>query len=252
MDTNPKATKYFLDEGERLLRSKMTHHTFSGNTDADKLVNNIENYPHAFVIACIMDRQIKAERAWIIPYKLKTRIGDFKFKTLSNLSEDEIKRYMTKPKDLHRYSAIMTHNCFTAIQRIRSQFKGDASNIWKGNLSSAEIVYRFLQFDGIGQKIATMATNILIRDFKVKVSDKYSVDISIDGLVPRVMKRVYGLSKKADSTELIFFARSINPEYPGILDIGAWHIGREWCKPKNPKCTNCPLADTCNFMISSI
>ena len=222
--------------------------TFTKNIDANKLLNDIENYPHAFVIACIMSRQIKAERAWIIPHELENRIGDFKFKTLLNLSEKKIIRYMTKPKSLHRFNTTMAKYCFAAIQHIKKKFKGNASNIWRGNLSSAEIVYRFLQFNGIGQKIATMATNILIRDFKIKVSDKYSVDISIDDIVPRVLKRVYGLSRKADSTELIFFARSINPDYPGILDIVTWKIGREWCKPKKPKCINCPVSKMCNSM----
>ena len=34
-------------------------------------LNVIDQYPHAYVLACMMDRQIKAERVWTIPWEVK-------------------------------------------------------------------------------------------------------------------------------------------------------------------------------------
>jgi endonuclease III len=34
-------------------------------------------------------------------------------------------------------------------------------------------------------------------------------------------------------------ARTLNPDYPGKLDLGAWHVGRTWCHPTRPLCDEC-------------
>ena len=34
---------------------------------ADELMLDLENTPHAFVLGCVMDLGIQAEKAWIIP-----------------------------------------------------------------------------------------------------------------------------------------------------------------------------------------
>lgn len=39
--------------------------------ESNNFLNDIVTYPHAYVLACCMDRQIKAERAWMIPCKIK-------------------------------------------------------------------------------------------------------------------------------------------------------------------------------------
>ena len=43
----------------------------------------------------------------------------------------------------------MAKNVYSAIQRIGDKYAGDASKIWKGMPSSAEVVYRFLEFISI-------------------------------------------------------------------------------------------------------
>jgi endonuclease III len=173
-----KIKSILLAEGNRLLNSESSFLEFSSNKEYNTLLADIEHYPHAFVIGCLMDRQVKAEVAWGIPFHLLQQLGDFHFSTLACLSQDDCITHMTSPAPLHRFPTVMGQNLFFTVQRIKDQYGGDASNIWKGNLSSAEIVCRFLQFAGVGPKIATMATNILARDFKIPMSDYYSIDIS--------------------------------------------------------------------------
>ena len=105
---------------------------------------------------------------------------------------------------------------------------------------------RFLEFKGIGIKIATMAANILARDFKIPMKDYINIDISPDVHLKRVFGRLGFISKDASNDELIYCARELNPMYPGIFDLPCWEIGRYWCRPNKLTCEKCYLSRYCN------
>lgn len=228
---------------KKLLNYPYKEVEFTKNPKADDLLLNLKEYPHAFVLACIMDRGIKAERAWIIPYKISKEIGDFNFLKLSSLDLKWFEKIFEEKK-LHRYKKKMAGYFHKAIQRIKKEYNGDASKIWENNPTSCVVVNRFLEFDGVGRKIATMATNILARDFKIKMKDRYCIDVSPDVQVKKVFKRLGFISKESDD-ELMYCTRGLNPKYPGIFDLPIWEIGRKWCYPKNPDCENCYLNRYC-------
>lgn len=51
-----------IQHGQKLLDSPPEFIQFSKDLENDELTNDLEHYPHAYVIACVMDRQIKAEK----------------------------------------------------------------------------------------------------------------------------------------------------------------------------------------------
>jgi len=77
------------------------------------------------------------------------------------------------------------------------------------------------------------------------MSDYTCIDISPDTHVRRVFKRLGVISKNASNDELIYSARELNPEYPGIFDLSCWEIGRNWCKLQKPQCEDCYLHEYC-------
>lgn len=218
---------------------------FSGIEASDRLTNDIRRYPHFFVLGALMDRQIKAEQAWVIPYRLSERIGGPEFERFATLSAGRIRQTMTRPRKLHRFVPTMSGILHGGIQRIHTQYGGRASRIWRGKPSSAEVVYRFLQFEGVGIKLASMSANILARAFKVEFSEYSSIDISPDVHVRRVMSRLGLVGPKADATEVVYRARSLHPEFPAVLDMAAFSIGRSWCRSRKPLCEDCYMARLC-------
>ncbi len=233
-----------IKRGGELLQRPYAPNRFTGHKEADELLNNISDYPHAYVLACVMDRQIKAERAWMIPYHIKNEIGGFEIKQLLRLEPSFLVSFFQK-QSLHRFNETMALLFYDAIQMIQSRYGGNASMIWADKPRSATIVRRFLEFKGIGVKIATMAANILSRDFKIPMQDRVCIDISPDVQVKRVFTRLGFIPSQATNDQLIYAAREFHPEYPGIFDLSTWEIGREWCRPKIPDCAKCYLNEFC-------
>jgi len=245
INSKEKIVDILIEKGNELLKQPYVNIEFTKDKESDKLLNNLKSFSHAFVLACVMDRQIKAEKAWIIPYKISKEIRGFKIPQLVRINTEEMKEIF-RDNSLHRFNDIMSKNFCLAIQKIHNNYQDNASNIWKDNPRSATIVRRFLEFDGVGIKIATMAANILARDFKIPMKDYINIDISPDVHVKRVFKRLGFISKDASNDELIYCARELNPMYPGIFDLSCWEIGRNWCRPNKPICEKCYLNSFCN------
>ena len=227
--------------------SKRDYVIFCDDEDINKRTReHISEFPHLYVLCCLMDKQIDANRAWRIPYTVCEAFGTFDINELNDVSVDKYRSLFIERK-LHRFNDSMASVFKSALNRIIIQYEGKASNIWEGNPSSATVVARFLEFEGCGVKIATMATNLLHRALSVQYSDYYSVDISPDVHIMRVMNRLGILpdDKKDDRTLAIYLAREINPLYPGVLDGFFWSIGKNYCRPSNPSCDECPLNIVC-------
>jgi hypothetical protein len=70
-----------------------------------------------------------------------------------------------------------------------------------------------------------MAVNILCRDLahlNPAPSELKSIDLSYDVHVKRVFARS-GLAKSDSRPHVLDAARELDPDYPGKLDLGAWH-----------------------------
>ena len=234
-----------LEHCREVFSQPATRIEFTGDRAADELLSDLTRYPHAYVIACVMDRQIRAERAWLIPCRISQKLGSFDFRVLRGLALDEIRGLMTRPEPLHRFPNEMSKNLYEAIALIDTKYNGDASAIWANRPSSAALVSRFLDFRGVGPKIASMAANILVREFKVAVSDYHSIDISTDIHIRRVFERLGLVPPDASPEHITNRARELHPEFPGLMDLPTWEIGRAWCKPKTPLCGQCYMREVC-------
>jgi endonuclease III len=90
-----------------------------------------------------------------------------------------------------------------------------------------------------------MAVNILGRQFKVPLADRYSIDISVDTHIRRVMARIGLVPANAKAEQIIYKARELYPDFPGLIDFSLWEIGRDSCYSQKPACETCIVKDVC-------
>lgn len=214
-----------VKEGYRRLNSPKTTLHFGTVPQSEKLLNDITSHPHFYVLGCVMDRQIKAEKAWAIPYRIGEIIKSFAIENFIKLSEQDLINIFEEKK-LHRFNKTMANCFYLAVQDIHKKYGNDASNIWNSNPKSIDVINRFRNFKGVGDKIANMAVNILIRDYKIPMSDYSAIDLPPDSQVKKFLVKHGFIGKNASPKEIILLARQLYPEYPGILDI-AWEEGRK-------------------------
>lgn len=213
--SNSKSLKQIIiDTGENWIKNnKGKEPFFTNNLKAEKL---IWSKPLVFVLAVIYSQGIKAERAWEVPYLLKARLGYLDTKRISETKEDYLISLFNKPPKLHRFPTTMAKRTIEACKLIIKKYNNNPENIRNDNPKSDELQRRFQEFNGVGQKKASMATNILVRDFGIKVKDKSGIDISYDIHVRRIFLRT-GLVEKDDVQTIINKARELKPEYPWYL-----------------------------------
>ena len=103
-----------IEEGYKRLNSPPKFLNFgTQNKESEQLLNDIKNHPHFYVLGCVMDRQIKAEKAWIIPYTVSQVIKSTKILSFLNLTGDELINLFVTNK-YHRFNKTMAE-CFIGL-----------------------------------------------------------------------------------------------------------------------------------------
>jgi uncharacterized HhH-GPD family protein len=217
---------------------------FTHNPAANRFV--IEN-PFAFLLAVIFDQGIVAERAWAAPYELERRLGHLD--PIRIVKEPElVAAAISQPPMLQRFVNTIPPWVVAAAKRVIEDYRGDAERIWGDQPTADELAARLDAFEGIGQKKAAMAVEILERDLKVKIRDLHRTDIAYDVHVRRVFLRT-GLAERDEPDHMIEAGRRLNPSRPGAIDMPMWLVGRRWCRPGVPLCSECHLFQVCPRLV---
>ena len=207
---------------------------------ADALVKSDAN---AFLLAVLFTQGIPAERAWAGPYLLSQRLGHLDLGRLAS-ERSAVAEAMAQRPALHRFRVTMAGWVSDAAERLLMCWDGDASRIWPPGTHVLEVSERLSTFQGIGRKKAAMAVEILTRHFGVALAGAECGTVAYDVQVRRVFLRT-GLVDIDTPDQVSAAAARACPTAPGSLDLPTWLVGREWCRPKAPRCDACRLGDVC-------
>jgi uncharacterized HhH-GPD family protein len=214
---------------------------FTDISEADAL---IKSDPNAFLFGVLFTQGIPAERAWAGPWLLRQRLGHLDLERLARERETVAEALARRPA-LHRFKVTLAGWISDAAERLLECWDGDATNIWPGGAHVLEVTERLSAFQGIGRKKAAMAVEILTRHFGADLAGSECGTVAYDVQVRRVFLRS-GLVDRDTPEDVAAAAAAACPAAPGSLDLPTWLVGRQWCRPKAPKCDECLLGDVCS------
>lgn len=218
--------------------------SFTDLAAADEMVKST---PEAFLIGVLFTQGIPAERAWAAPYLLAERLGHFDLRRLA-AEHEAVTRAVAAPPALHRFVHTVPGWVCSAAERVLQKYDGSAARIWAPGSDVPDVHRRLLAFDGIGEKKAAMAVELLRRYFGVALTGIEHGSVAYDVHVRRVFLRS-GLVTEDTPDAISEAARGACPEAPGSLDLAAWLVGRDWCRPRSPHCEACRLAPLCPRLV---
>lgn len=215
--------------------------SFTGRADADAM---LRDDPNAFLIGVIFTQGIPAERAWAGPWELRMRLGHWDLDRIAN-QRDAVREAFQRPPMLHRFKNTVPEWVSEAAARLLRDWDGDASNMWADGSHVIQVTERLSAFSGIGRKKSVMAVQILMRHFGVRLQGTECGSVAYDIQVRRVFLRS-GLAELDTPEAMEQAAAAACPQSPGTLDLPAWLVGRQTCRPKSPRCDECLLGEACS------
>ncbi len=215
---------------------------FADDPAADKLVRE---QPFARLLGMLaQQRRTRPGRAWEVPWRLMKELGHLDPRRIA-AEEQTVRDVFASGSVRGAPKTRMAEIAVRAARQVIDVYEGDASLVWVTTHDPYEIRSRVRAFYGAGPKIAAMVPALLRYGFGASIGP--GGDIAVDVNVARVFCRT-GLSASTDGDAVRAAARRIHPD-PAALDLGAWIVGSEYCRPTDPRCTECPLAVRCTYAL---
>lgn len=199
--------------------------------------------PEAFLLGVLFTQGVPAERAWAGPWLLRERLGHLDLTRLAG-EPDRVAEAVARRPALHRFVHTLPCWISSAAARVLAEYGGDARRIWSDGSHVLEVTERLLAFDGIGEKKAAMAVDLLTRALNVRLTGIECGTVAYDVHVRRVFLRT-GLIERDTPAAVNEAASAACPEAPASLDLPTWLVGRQWCRPRRPECDLCRLGSVC-------
>lgn len=138
----------------------------TGDAEADALLSDD---PLALLVGMVLDQQIPLERAFSAPRDLRQRLGgQLDAGMIATMAPDKLAAVFAERPALHRFPSSNAQRVQQLCQIVVDQYGGDASQIWKGAKTGAELLKRVQALPGFGQQKAKIFVALLGKQLGVR------------------------------------------------------------------------------------
>ncbi len=114
--------------------------------DAEEL---LRDDPNALLIAVLLDQQIRAETAFVGPYRLKQRLGHLDLGKIAGMNQEKFQEVFAESPAVHRFSSMMAGRTQALAHYVVDEFDGDGGQVWQ-DADDSEIARRAKRLPGFG------------------------------------------------------------------------------------------------------
>jgi uncharacterized HhH-GPD family protein len=155
----------------------------TGDADADRLL--VED-PLALVIGMLLDQQVPMEWAFRGPARLKERLGGtLDCNAIAAMPEDDVVAVFQAKPALHRFPGSMGRRTHALCRYLADEYGGDATNVWTGTASGADLLARVEALPGFGHEKAKIFVALLAKRFGVRPTGWEEVAAPFSDATPR-------------------------------------------------------------------
>src|SRR4051812_29520538 len=135
--------------------------------EADRL---LDADPLALLVGMLLDQQIPLEKAFTGPYVLATRLGVERLDAavIAGYDPEAMAALFATPPAIHRFPGSMAGRVQALCAVVRDEYDGDASAVWTGVDSGADLVKRLKALPGFGQQKAQIFAALLGKQLGVR------------------------------------------------------------------------------------
>jgi uncharacterized HhH-GPD family protein len=129
----------------------MTRLQIAQDPEADEVLSGD---PFALLMGMLLDQQYPMEHAFRGPAKLLSRLGSIDPQTIAAADPDEFAAVASTTPAIHRFPGSMAGKVQALARIVVEEYDGDASRIWTGATSGADLVKRVQALPGFGRQKA--------------------------------------------------------------------------------------------------
>lgn len=216
-----------MSKGDEILR-RLSERFDLREEEYASLASSKSGNPFEVIIATVISQNTNDKNTMRVMMGLRERFGSLNPEKLLEIPIEDLEEIL-RPAGLYKQKA-------KYLKRISEELRGGRLTEILRESNTEEIRRKLMGIPGIGPKTADVLLSLLGRE-----------TIAVDRHIARVSLRL-GIAKDKNY-------ESIRESLMKIFDKNDYFrahlllikLGRTYCRPRNPKCSDCPLRDICDY-----
>jgi uncharacterized HhH-GPD family protein len=137
----------------------------TGEPAADQV---LDEHPFAVLVGMLLDQQYPMEHAFRGGWKVLERFGTLDPAAIAAADPEAFTALCSQPPAIHRYPKAMAARLQELAGLVQAQYAGDATQLWAGAASGADLLARIEALPGFGRQKARILVALLAKQLGVR------------------------------------------------------------------------------------